>query len=262
MTQTATYRARRSLTGTELASILAAIAAARTIGDILDVAITTVFTALLGPLGESLAGFGPDRRLDPGEFAIPATQWTAICEAAMARADALGGRMAIALELVNQMPATYDEPAAPVPDSPPPDQRPYEHVLTVSREAADVICAASRHCADLAACFGEDSREYREAAGSWQHHLSQVFSMAFGPQTRVSRDSDLSLLVSTESGFTYGIIFHREPRRCTHNGCTAVIDDDGTARTARPGAPACPSGQHIPSYPLDAPHPGSWSFHS
>jgi hypothetical protein len=262
VTQTETYRVQRQLTSTELTSIVAAINAARTIPEILDAAISAVFSALLEPLGESLTDYGPSRRLDPGTFAIPATQWTAISEAAMARADALGGRMPIALNMINQMPATYDAPSASLPDTPSPDQRPYEHVLTVSREATDVIAAASRRCADLAAYFGEDSREYREAAQSWQHHLSQVFSMAFGPQTRISRDGDLSLLVSTASGFTYGIIFHRMPRRCTAEGCTAVIDDDGTARISRPDAPACSGGQHAPSYPLDTPHPGSWSFHS
>ena len=263
MTQTTTsYRAQRPLTGPELASVLAAISAAHSIPQLLDAAISTVFTALLTPLGESLASYGPGHLLDPAAFAIPATQWTAISEAAMARADALGGRMNITMELVNLMPATYDDPSAPVPDAPPPDQRPYEHVLTVSREAADVIAAASRHCADLAAYFGEDSREHREAAGSWQHNLSRVFSLAFGAQTRISRDGDLSLQVSTASGFTFGIIFHRQHRRCTASGCTTVIDDDGTARPPWPGAPACPDARHAPSYPLDAPHPGTWSFHS
>jgi len=253
---------QRALTGTEMTSVLTAIDAARSIPEILDAALTTVFTALLEPLGESLADYGPGRRLDPGGFAIPVTQWTAISEACMARADPLGGRVHIAIELVNVMPASYDHPSAPVPDTPPRDQRPYEHVVTVSREATDVIAAASRHCADLGRYFGEDSREYREAVQSWQHRLSQVFSMAFGPQTTVSRDGDLSLLVSAASGFVYGIIFHREPRRCTAGGCTAVINDDGTAWTSCPDAPACPRGQHVPSYPLDAPRPGSWSFHS
>jgi hypothetical protein len=54
---------------------VAAINAARTIPEILDAAITTVFSALLEPLGESLTDYGPSRRLDPGTFAIPATQW-------------------------------------------------------------------------------------------------------------------------------------------------------------------------------------------
>src|SRR5262249_28459964 len=150
--------------------------------------------ALLAPLGGSLADYGPWRRLDPGTFAIPASQWKAIAEAAMARADAVGGRMGIAMELVDRMPSTYEDPAAPVPETPP-DQRPNEHVLTVSRDAADVIVSASRHCEDLAAYYGQGSREFREAVQSWQQHLSRVFSMSFGADTRVSSDGDLSLLV-------------------------------------------------------------------
>lgn len=262
MTDTTTYRVRRALTGPEMTSVMTAINAAGNVPEILDAALTTVFTALLEPLGESLTDYDPGRRLDPGAFAIPAAQWAAISEACMTRADAFGGRMHIAMELINVMPASYDDPSATVPDSPPRDQRPYEHVLTISREATDVIAAASRHCAELGRYFGEDSREYREAVESWQRLLSQVFSMAFGPQTRVSRDGDLSLLVSTASGFVYGIIFHRDRRYCTADGCKAVINDDGTAWTYSPDDETCTGGQHVPSYPLDAPHPGSWSFHS
>lgn len=261
MAQTTTYRVQRALTRTELASILAAISNADSIPAVPSAVITAMYTALLEPLGESLADYGPDRRLDPGAFAIPASQWTAVSEAAMAKADAVGGRMGIVMELVDRMPSAYEDPVAPVPD-PPPDQRPCEHVLTVSREATDVIAAASRHCAALASYYGQESRECREAVQSWQHHLSQVFSMSFGADTRISRDGGLSLLISTASGLTYGLIFHPDARRCTAKGCTAVIDDDGTARAQWPGAPTCPDGQHVPSYPLGAPRPGSWSFHS
>jgi hypothetical protein len=262
MAQTTTYCVQRALSSAELDSIAAAINAASNGPGIVDAAVTTMFTILLGTLGERLEDYGPDRRLVPGSFAIPATQWTAIAESAMARAARFGGRMSIAMELVDVMPASYDDPSAPVPDGPPADQRPYEHVLTVSREAADVIAAASRRCAELASYFGASSREYREATGSWQRQLSQVFSMDFGSQTRISRDGNLSLVVHTASGLVYGIFFHRTPRRCARDGCQVLIDDDGTARAAWTDAPTCPDGQHAPSYPLDAPHPGTWSFHS
>jgi hypothetical protein len=262
MEQATTYRVQRALTSAELASIAAAINAASSGPEIVAAVVTTVFTVLLGTLGERLDDYGPDRTLAPGSFAIPASQWTAITEMAMARAARFGGPMSIELDLVNVMPATFEDPSAPVPDERPVDQRPYEHVLTVSREAADVIAAASRRCADLGSYFGADSREYREAAGSWQRQLSQLFSMNFGSQTRVSRDGNLSLLVRTASGLVYGIFFHRTPRRCARDGCSVLIDDDGTARPAWADAPACPDEQHAPSYPLDAPHPGIWSFHS
>ncbi len=262
MAQATTYRVQRALTSAELTSIAAAINAATSSPEIVGAVVTTVFTVLLRTLGERLEDYGPDHRLVPGSYAIPAPQWSAIAETAMARAARFGGRMSIALELVDVMPGTYDDPSAPVPESPPADQRPYEHVLTVSREAADVIAAASRHCDELARYFGAGSREHREATASWQRQLSRVFAMDFGSQTQVSRDGDLSLLVRTASGLVYGIFFHHTPRRCTADGCSMLIDDDGTARPAWADAPACPDGQHAPAYPLDAPHPGTWTFHS
>ena len=262
MAQATTYRVQRALTSAELTSIAAAINAASSGPEIVSAVVAEVFTVLLETLGESLGDYGPDRRLAPGSFAIPASQWMAIAEMATARAARFGGRMSISLDLVNVMPATYDDPSAPVPGVPPADQRPYEHALLVSREASDVIAAASQRCADLASFFGSDSREYREAAGSWQRQLSQVFSMEFGSQTQVSRDGDLSLVVRTASGLVYGIFFHRTPRRCARDGCSVLIDDNGTVRATWADAPACPDGQHVLSYPLDAPHPGTWSFHS
>lgn len=203
-----------------------------------------------------------DPQLDPAAFAIPQAQWEAIAGDCASKADAYGGRMQVAMELINVMPASYDDPAVTVTPTPAADHRPYEHVLTVSREAVDVIAAATRHCAELARHFGTSSREYQDAAWSWQHNLTRVFSMAFGAQTRVSRDGELSLLVCLGTGFTYGIIFHPDRRRCTRPGCKAVINDDGHGWTYMPDEPACTDGDHAPSYPLDAPQPGTWSFHS
>jgi len=141
--QATTYRVQRALTNAELTSITAAINAASSGPEIVGAVVTAVFTVLLGTMGESLEDYGPDRRLVPGSFAIPATQWAAIAEIAVARAAGFGGRMSIALDLVNVMPATYEDPSAPVPEGSPADQRPYEHVLTASREAADVPRSAA-----------------------------------------------------------------------------------------------------------------------
>ncbi|WP_281273910.1 hypothetical protein [Actinomadura pelletieri] len=41
-----------------------------------------------------------------------------------------------------------------------------------------------------------------------------------------------------------------------------MINDDGHAWTYLRDDPVCPDGDHTPSYPLDAPHPGIWQFHS
>jgi hypothetical protein len=257
-----TYRACRPLTDEEIAAARAAILAAASVPEIFTALLDTVFGPLLESLGERLADYGPGHQLDPGAFAIPAAQWAAIIEACLSRADALGGRMQIAMDLINVMPASYDDPSVTVSHQPTPDQRPCQHVLMVTREATDVIAAASRRCADLASHFGENSPEYRKAARSWEHQLSQLFLMSFGARTTVTRDGDLSLLVSTGCGIVYGIIFHRAPRWCTAVSCKAEISDDGTAWTHLQDDPVCPGGQHTPSYPLDAPIPGTWSFHS
>lgn len=76
--------------------------------------------------------------------------------------------------------------------------------------------------------------------------------MSLGSSARVMRDDDLSLVVTTSSGFTYGLIFRPARRACTVAGCTALIASDGTARAAGPGC--CPDGQHKPSYPRYARH--------
>jgi hypothetical protein len=262
VTDTTTYRVRRALTDAEMTTIRTAITAAGNTAEILTAALHAVFTALLAPLGESLADYSAGRKLDPAAFAIPQPQWEAITGACTAKADAHGTRMQVAMELINAMPASYDDPSVTMPPAPETDYRPYEHVLTVSREATDVIAAATRHCAELARHFGTGSRQYQDAARSWQDNLAAVFSMAFGANTRVIRDGELSLLVCSATGFAYGIIFHPDRRRCTRSGCKAVINDDGHAWTYLPDDAACRGEDHDPSYPLDAPQPGTWSFHS
>jgi len=262
MTDHTTFRVRRPLTDTELTLATTEIDAAQSTAGILDAVLRTVFGALLATVGESLNSYGHGRTLDPVQFAIPAAQHAAITEACLSRAAAFGTRLTIAMDLLNVMPSTYDDPAVIAPTTPPRDHRPNAHVLTVSREATDVIAACARHCSELGQYFGEHSRQYLEAAGSWQRNLTLMFSMDFGAATRVTRDGELSLLVSCASGFTYGIIFHPQPRRCTRQGCAAVIGNDGTARTINRESPACPDGDHVPAYPLDAPAPGTWSFHS
>jgi hypothetical protein len=259
MSQHSSQPVRRLLTDAEMTEILTAIGEANSRASLIAATVTATFTALLAPLGQSLADYGPARPLDPTAFAIPASQWAAITEACLARADAFGGRVHVALDLVNLMPSSYEDASVKVSLPPPPDQRPYEHVLTVTREATDVIAAASARCADLARGYGPRSPEHLEAVMSWQAQLSRLFSMSLGSAARVSRDDDLSLLVTTSTGFTYGLIFHPAYRRCLRPGCTALLPDEGTPSNS---APACPDGQHQPSFPLGGVQPGTWSFHS
>jgi hypothetical protein len=206
MTNAMTYRVRRALSEAEMTSVTAAIDAAASAAGFVAAVVQALFGALLAPLGETLDGYGPDRKLDPRDFAIPEQQWAAITEACLSRADAFGARVTIAMDLLNVLPATYDDPSAVVPPRPVVDHRPYEHVLTVSREAADVITACTQRCDALARYFGEDSPQHRDAARSWQRNLALLFSTDFGARTHVTRDGDLSLLVCCGSGFTYAVI--------------------------------------------------------
>jgi hypothetical protein len=262
MPESRSYRVRRALSQTELTSIVDAVHAAKGTEEIFATVFHRLFSALLETVGESLDDYGPTRKIDPTAYAIPVAQWTAIADACQARADAFGTRAEVALVLADWMPASYDDPTVTVPARPAIDHRPYEHMLTVSREATDEIAAASQRCDQLGAYFGVDSPYYLDAVRTWQRGICAVFSMTFGATTRIMRDGPLSLLVHSSSGFTYALIFHPVPRICTEPGCSAPIDDAGNARPPRIGAVLCSDGRHRPSYPLDAPKPGTWALHS
>jgi hypothetical protein len=253
---------RRALTEAELTAVIGRIDAADSTAGLLAAVISAVYDTLLAERGLTLKTLPHGRRLDPRQFHIPASQWHAIAGAVTDRAAAWGTGPELAIELINVLPSSYDDPAAPVPDTPRPDRRPDLLHLAVSRDAVDVIAAATRHVQALATHYGPASQEHLTASSSWLAALSRLLSLGFGADTRVHRDGHLSLLVTTGSGFTYGLIFHGATRRCTAgDGCTATIADDGTAHA--PWSTAVLADHvHQPSFPLDAPQPGSWSFHS
>lgn len=134
-------------------------------------------------------------------------------------------------------------------------------VLTVTPEARDEIGRMRHHVLRIGQTFGPASKEYREAHES----LVKAFADLFGWGTlRVSRDGDLSLFCSQPGGFVFGLIFHSVKRGCEVEGCRAVINDDGTRWTYMPEwrDSMCAEGECKPTYPLDFPKPGTWSFHS
>jgi hypothetical protein len=253
---------RRAFSESELTAILGRIDAADSTGDLLAAVVNAVYDTLLADSGLTLKTLPDGHRIDPRQFQIPTSQWEAICGAVTDRAAAWGTGPELAMELINVLPSTYDNPAAPVPDLPRVDRRPDLLNLSVSRDAVDVITAATTHIQALAAHYGPASPQHLTAISSWVTALSRLLSLGFGADTRVHRDGTLSLLVNTGSGFTYGLIFHGTTRRCTAgDGCTATIDDDGTARPLWSTA-VLADHIHQPSFPLDAPRPGSWSLHS
>ncbi|MFB9832845.1 hypothetical protein ACFFNX_11690 [Actinoallomurus acaciae] len=234
--------------------------AARSTKEILAAVVQHVFGALLMAVGDALANYGLDRTLDPAEYAIPVIQRNAIISACQDRADAFGARAEIALALANLMPDGYDDPTVTVALRPTIDHRPREHVLTVLREATDVIAAASAHCDKIGAFFGNGSLQHLRAVLTLQRGICTVFSMAFGAGTRITRRGPMSLLITSSSGYVYGLDFHPDPRICLNPGCGALIDAN-TPPSQTASAP-CPAGRHRPSYPAEAPQPGVWQLHS
>jgi hypothetical protein len=248
----------RPLTPGELARILDAVARAADPAGLIASAVGAVYDALLP---ERARGGASDRRINPADCAIPASQWRAITAAVTNRAAEWGASATLAFELINLMPSTYEDPGAPAPEVPPTDYRPLVHHLEVSRDATDTIAGCEAHVQALGRYFGRQSQPYLDALESWHGQLARLFGMSLGAHTRVSKDGERSLLVGTASGIVFGVIFHGARRHCIADGCTATIPDDGRAYPPHRDAPAV-DHEHTPSYPLDAPQPGEWSFHS
>jgi hypothetical protein len=247
---------RTTLNTHDLHRIHAAILDAADTRQLIETTLTILYDALAGDTGTQA------RQIQPQRYAIPTSQWTAILTAVTNRAQAWGTATAVGLELaLNLMPGHYHDPDVPAPNLDLPDYRPTEHRLTITRSAVDVITAAEAHLDRLQTCYGPTSQTYQTALHSWHRGLAGLFSMNSGAHTQVSADGALSLFVHTAGGFVYGLIFHGTDRRCTTDGCHALIDADGAARPACTGAMVL-DHDHTPSYPVDAPRPGAWSFHS
>lgn len=251
---------RRALTPAELDTVLAGIAAAASPEDLVRRVRWNVLTPLLKDAGHSPESLDPDHPIGLYELAIPATQWQGIMAAAVDRAGEWGAAPVV-FDLIGIAPATYEDPDVPVPDVPTVDHRPPVLDLHISREASDVIAACEAHLNALGQHYGTQSAVYQTALTGWHRNLILLMVMGLGADTHITALDTRSLLVRTASGLAYGIVFHPEHRRCTLDGCAAVIDDDGTAHPAGPDTPVA-DHQHQPSYPLRAPQPGRWMAHS
>jgi hypothetical protein len=113
---------RRALTIDEMTVILVRITAVEDLTQLLPTVVTAVYDTLLADLGLSLHALPKGQQLDPRQFLIPAQQWDAISTAVTHRAAFAGGRPS--MSLVDLLPSTYDDPAAPVPDLTGTDQQP------------------------------------------------------------------------------------------------------------------------------------------
>ncbi len=254
-------RVRRALTPDELKHIHTEITAAHNTTDLLLRAFRAMFTALLSDVGATVDDLGADNKLRTGDYAIPTSQWQAIVTAITDRAEQWGTAALLTFDLIELMPASYDDPDMPAPGWQRVDRRPDTLKLTVSRDAVDVIAACEARLQALADRYGRTSPVYLDALHSWHRNLAGLFSMSFGAATTITRDGDLSLFACTGSGFVYAVIFHGHQRYCTADGCHARIGDDGTVYPSHQGAPIA-DHEHTPSYPLNTTQPGTWSFHS
>ncbi|MDT5033847.1 MAG: hypothetical protein QOC94_4018 [Actinoplanes sp.] len=253
---------RRALSLQEMTTIIGRVDAAEATEQLLPIVVRGLYDTLLADLGLSLDSLPKGQQLDPRKFLIPARQWEAITGTVTDRAATWGTGAELTMDLINVLPGTYDDPGAPLPDLPRTDHRPDHLEVHASRDAVEVIAAAGHHVQALAAHYGPGSAEHLTAATSWLACLSQLLTISLGPNIRVVRDGNLSMLIHTSSGYTFAVIFHSDARRCTAgDGCTALIADDGTAHA--PVSTAVQADhEHRPSFGLDAPRPGSWSLHS
>ncbi|GGJ89915.1 hypothetical protein GCM10010123_19670 [Pilimelia anulata] len=251
---------RHTYTDPELTALADTVDAASDPIALMAAAITAVYTPLVAAVGGTFALADYSRGLiRPADYSIPTVQWEAICAAVALRAEQWGTQVMFALELVAHMPAQHQDPTVPAPKLEIPDRRPLIHQLDVDRDAVDVIAACSRHVQNLADYFGAGSPAHTDALQSWERQLSRLFLMGLGAHSKVRRDGPLSLIVATAAGVTFGLIFHSLRRRCTVSGCAAWIADDGKVSGTRGGPPG---HAHVPNYPLGAPQPGTWRFHS
>lgn len=134
-----------------------------------------------------------------------------------------------------------------------------ETTMTLTETAVETINAMQSHVGSLARHYGVDSTEHKEASRTLLGALAGLFQWR---DLSVWRDGDLSLCANTANGFTFGVIFHAVKRSCTNEGCTMYASDNGDTWSYMSGERRHDCGSHAWSYPLDAPAPGTWSFHS
>ena len=102
---------RRALTEAELTAIIGRIDAADSTAGLLAAVVSSVYDTLLAERGLTLTTLPDGHKIDPRQFHIPTSQWQAIAGAVTDRAAAWGTGPELAMELVNVLPSSYDDPA-------------------------------------------------------------------------------------------------------------------------------------------------------
>nr|BFE56388.1 hypothetical protein GCM10020063_009140 [Dactylosporangium thailandense] len=109
---------RRTLTGEQMRTILAAIRAVDEPAALLPTVLAHVYDALLRYDSRRLADLKQGGGISPDDWQIPATQWDAIATGASDRAEAWGSGPQLRADLLDRMPGCFDDPTAPTGSQP------------------------------------------------------------------------------------------------------------------------------------------------
>lgn len=180
-----------------------------------------------------------------------------------------------------------------------PMSNPTDLVLTVTPGAADQINDIGNQAAAVAHIWRNlDPEAASRCVLSATRQITQLFSKFFGDTAQIARDGDLSLYVSTGSGFVFGLVFHGDHNVWVDGKCHKIsLPQDGdidlssgakvlgrycmapnTGSTGgghcaqpywfdyqreREGAdPSVPTCEGHDAVPAKLPIPGTWDFHS
>lgn len=137
----------------------------------------------------------------------------------------------------------------------------YEAGVIWAKSAQETYQAMAFHVANLRAYYGDHNDWVTKAAESFAHTSASI--VGWGNVT-VTKDGPLSLFCQVRGGsFVFGIIFHAVHRSCTVEGCPMYANDNGAVWSYRPHDEIkVQLHKHRWLYPIGAPAPGTWSFHS
>jgi hypothetical protein len=101
--------------------------------------------------------------------------------------------------------------------------------MDVSPQAVDRLAAIAGHIQNLRHHFGDESKEYLDAAGSWINCQANIFRLlgtsGGGGGGRLYAEGDLSMGLTTSYGLQVGIVFFRDR---AYDG--ALINPEGESK--------------------------------
>ena len=159
------------------------------------------------------------------------------------------------------------------------------HTMRVNHSAADELAHIGEQVSGVLDVWLDVAPSIaKRTARTAATQVTQLFNMFFGAESTITRDGDLSIFVSTSTGFVYGLIGHKilyadapladDPRHgyAPRMGRFCFADVPGPVVLGQPGQSRARCGNPITNgertceghEPLivSAPLPIEWSFHS